>query len=56
MEVYMKMNVQHRTPNVQRRRAKINPKPWEFRANGMKLVVVTHWVRVERPNSQLAKG
>jgi putative acetyltransferase len=26
-------------------RAKVNPKPWEFRISGMKLVVVTQWVR-----------
>jgi hypothetical protein len=42
--------------NVEHRRAKINPKSWEFRVSGMKLVVVTQWVRAERLNSHLAKG
>ena len=44
------------TSNIEHRRAKINPKPWESRESGRKLVDVTQWVRVERSNSHLAKG
>ena len=51
------MNVQvSEDSDIERCRAKVNPKPWEFRASGMKLVAVTQWVRVERSNSHLAKG
>ena len=42
--------------NIECRRAKINPKSWDFRVSGMKLVVVTQWVRAERSNSHLASS